>query len=60
MTEADYMDDCQQVHRWDDENKKPATHEVVFGSRNEVRFSGSRAACWDFKKHNGGYVRAVE
>ena len=56
MSEADYMDDCQHADRWDDENRSHPTHEVVDGM-NRIMFVGSRAACWAFKRQNGGFVR---
>jgi hypothetical protein len=58
MSEADYMDDCQMVDLWDDQNKPEETHEVVRGG--SVVFRGSRAACWDFKRHNGGWVQGEQ
>ena len=58
MSEADYMDDCQRTGQWDEENAAVLTHEVVCGSR--IVFQGSRAACWKFKRLNGGFVQKAD
>ena len=59
MSEADYMDDCEHADLYDWLHKKAPTHEVVDG-RNRRTFAGSRAACWDYKRCNGGYVREFD
>lgn len=56
MSEADYMDACQHVNLADDLSKPETTHEVVDG-RNRIVWIGSRASCWDYKRHRGGFVR---
>jgi len=47
-----------RIAELEDEERRAmnATHEVVIG-RNERVFSGSRAACWAYRKQHGGYVR---
>ncbi len=56
MSEADYMDDCDHVNLWDDQNKTAPTHEVV-AACGRVGFVGSRAACWAYKRQHGGFVQ---
>lgn len=58
MSEADYMDDCQHADRWDEENRPEHTHEVQIADR--IVFRGSRAACWNFKRAKGGWVRETD
>lgn len=57
MSEADYMYDCDMVYLWDEQHKPKETHEVKVANR--VVFRGSRAACWDYKRRNGGFVQEV-
>lgn len=59
MSEADYMDDCQHASRYDEDQAEPPTHEVV-GPQNEKLFSGSRTACWAYRRKRGGYVRETQ
>lgn len=55
-TEANALEDWHEVDRYDDENRLIPTHEVVvYGGR--VVFTGSREACWAYKKHHGGFVQ---
>lgn len=56
MSEADYMDDCQRAGQWDDENRPAPTHEVV-AECGRVAMTGSRAACWAYKRQHGGFVQ---
>jgi hypothetical protein len=56
-TEADYMYDCQLAASGGDAEQDDPDFEVVNG-KNDRLFAGSRAACWDFKRKRGGYVRA--
>ena len=58
MSEADAMWQSQ-LSEWGAEygDDTPA-YEVVSGKRQDRIFAGSRAACWAFKRANGGFVRA--
>jgi hypothetical protein len=57
-TEADYMHDCQLAASGGEAHDNDPEFEVVKSSNNDRMFSGSRAACWDFKSKRGGYVRS--
>ena len=54
-TEADYMNDCQLAASGGQLDAPEPEFEVERGG--SVVFAGSRAACWDFKRVRGGYVR---
>lgn len=56
-TEADYMHDCELAASGGEQDLPDPEFEVVSGRRNDRKFAGSRAACWDFKRRFGGYVR---
>lgn len=57
MSEADYMWTSQISDLGSLDEYEPE-YEVIRGKRQDVVFTGTRAECWDFKKHNGGFVRA--
>ena len=57
MSEADYMWQCQLSELGEKFNDPPPEFEVIRGKRMERLFAGSRAACWGFKRANGGFVR---
>ena len=56
MCEADAMWQSQ-LSEWGAEDGDSPSHEVFMGKRQDVVFKGSRAACWAFKRANGGFVR---
>lgn len=56
-TEADYMYDCQLAASGGESEQDAPEFEVVRSHNNDRMFSGSRAACWSFKRQYGGYVR---
>jgi hypothetical protein len=56
-TEADYMYDCGLAASGGDADECDPEFEVVRANNNDRMFLGSRAACWDFKRKRGGYVR---
>lgn len=55
-SEADYMYQCQ-LSAWGADIEEDDPEFEVVKKNNDRIFSGSRAACWDFKHRNGGYVR---
>ena len=55
-TEADYMYDCGLADSGGEAEMADPEFEVV-NTKNGRMFCGSRAACWDFKRRRGGYVR---
>lgn len=57
-TEADYMYECQLAASGGEFEQDDPEFEVVKAHNNDRIFSGSRPACWDFKRRYGGYVRA--
>jgi hypothetical protein len=57
MSEADAMWISQLSDLGAAHGNPDPTHEVIMGKRQEVVFAGSRAACWAFKRANGGFVR---
>ena len=56
MSEADVMWQAQLCNLGAEGDEEP-THEVIMGKRQDVVFAGSRAACWAFRRANGGFVR---
>jgi hypothetical protein len=55
-TEADYMYSCELAALGGKMEHDDPEFEVV-NHKNDILFCGSRAACWDFKRRRGGYVR---
>ena len=55
-TEADYMYHCQ-LSAWGADVEEGEPEFEVVKNNNDRIFQGSRAACWEFKRRNGGYVR---
>lgn len=57
MSEADAMWQFQLCDWGAEYGNTEPTHEVIMGKRQDVVFKGSRAACWAFRRLNGGFVR---
>lgn len=57
MSEADDMWQNEMAQLGGDFDAEDPTHEVITGKKQKVIFTGSRRACWAFRRLNGGFVR---